>query len=660
MKFRRVVLKSFALLLTAVVLFGSFSSCKTETAPVRLQDDFYTAINQDWIDSSKIPDGVASWSSFSEVEQKITYQILGMIQDLTKDSSGLAPGTDSYNIAVLFEQSMDWGKRDKQGAQPIQKYLDLVDEAKTPQQLIEAMAHLDTMITTGLLMDVLPDPKNSSVNILSLNGLLTKLPQEYYLGGKQKNIVENYLNYLSGLFQLTGEQKLSADAYARTVWQFESQIAINSLSREAMTNPNELYHVFTTDELDYYLGNLNIGYYFKTIGAGKPIAILVQQPALLDWFNNIFCEENLAVLKLYIKSNILAACATYLSRDFYDTAAQFSSILYGTTGTLSDEEIAFKTVNRQLPFPVGEMYVEKHFSTEGKEDVTNLIKNIIEEYKLRIGESTWLSQETKLKAVEKLDAIHIKVGYPDFRPSYYDKIQLKTTETSLFDNIMHIRYLASRSELHTIGDTVEKRRWFISPQTVNAYYDPSRNDIVFPAGILQYPFYEYGRNEEANLGGIGAIIAHEITHAFDATGCRFDKNGNLNDWWTQQDYENFKERSAKLIELFNGVNAGKQATIDGRLTLSENIADLAAMASIIDIAKRRGGNLDMLFENYAVIWRKKSTEQYEAFITSNDVHAPSKYRVNLILPNFIEFYETYGITEKDKMYLAPEKRMQIW
>ena len=351
-----------------------------------------------------------------------------------------------------------------------------------------------------------------------------------------------------------------------------------------------------------------------------------------------------------------------LTNDFRKASSDLKKELYGVEVVDLTESGAVKFTTCNLCEITSKLYVDKYFDKECKDEVSTLCDEIIDNYRYRLNNVQWMTEETKEKALEKLDNMNVKIGYPDSWGEYNDlKVRSFSEGGSLVENIINIYEFQTRKQFEKIDMPVNKKEWSMGACTVNAYYNPLNNEIVFPAAILQYPFYDKNASKEKNLGGIGAVIGHELTHAFDNVGSQFDEDGQLNDWWTESDYKEFTEKSKKVIDYYSNIEVENGKFVNGALTVGENISDLGGIACVIDIAKKIDGyNLKDLFENYAAIWREVSTTEIKDYLLNNDPHAPKKVRVNGVLSQFEEFYKTYGIKPGDKMYVKPEDRVGIW
>ena len=394
----------------------------------------------------------------------------------------------------------------------------------------------------------------------------------------------------------------------------------------------------------------------------KTDKVIVENSKLLNMINSLMIEENTDKIKRFLKTNVLLSTDDLLTNEHREAANKLRKIFYGVDAVEFNEGSGIKFINEQLNELVSKIYVDKYFDRHSKIDVENISTEIIENFQNRLKNISWMSKVTKGKALNKLKNMNVKVGYPDRWNDYSDiKINAYDEGGSLVENVINIYKLQSKKEFSKLNKPVDKSEWSMGACSVNAYYNALNNEIVFPAGILQRPFYDKDSSKEKNLGGIGVIIGHELTHAFDNTGAQFDETGKLKNWWSASDYKEFTSRSQKVIDYYSNLKTNEGTNVDGFLTVGENISDLGGIACVLDIAlKIDNANLKDLFENYATIWREVSTKELREYLLNNDPHAPKKIRVNAVLSQFEEFYKTYNIKEGDKMYVDPEDRIGIW
>ena len=630
----------------------------------RLQDDFYYAVNRDWFAGTKLPAGYPGIMTFDEVDRSNSSKLKTIAQELFKNEGAYTEGTKEQKIADFYSSVLDMENRNKEGIDPIMKYLDQFDGAKTVQELLSVMAQFEKETGVNPLFSFGPstDMMDSSRYSLYVTGLSTGLPAAYMLM-EDPRIKALYEGFMAQLFMLSGVTGEKATAEAQSVYAFEKTIAGSTLSNEQASKIENLYNPISRDDLAKMFPNADIKSYMSELGYGSVENLIVTDVGLMKKTGELLSDKNLEVLKSYTRVRLIMNAASFLSQDLKDAITAFNSTFLGINSAMSEEDSAFNLVNSIMGGYMGRMYVEKYFSAEAKKDVESIVAEIIAAYQKRIEKLDWMSNETKDAAVSKLKAIKVKIGYPDTWDDPLSGISMKTYDNggSLLGNIFAITSAQVSYSKTLLAKPVDKSQWLMPPHTVNAYYNVMNNEIVFPAGILQAPFYDLEATREQNLGGIGAIIAHEITHAFDNNGAQFDEKGNMNNWWRQDDYVAFQQKCQGVIDLYQGLEIAPNAIVNGNLTVSENVADIGAMACILDIAKGMpNADYKLLFESNARIWRFTATNQAYQMLTSQDVHAPNKFRVNRVLLNFQEFYNTYGIQPGDALYLAPEKRVTVW
>ena len=406
-----------------------------------------------------------------------------------------------------------------------------------------------------------------------------------------------------------------------------------------------------------------MGKVLEGLGLKKEDKILVMDEALTKEFAGLFSDENLETLKTAAKLSVLLSYGGALNTEFIDAANTFNQEFLGISGTYSDEELAAINVANIMPDYIGEIYAEKYFTEEAKQNVLKMVSDIVSVYKERINGLDWMSGETKKKAINKLDKMGVKIGYPDKWDTYLDNAQIKSKADggSYFDNILEIAKASVKYMSELQGTVPDKTKWAMYPYTVNACYSATSNDITFPAAILQPPMYDVNASYEENLGAIGYIIAHEITHAFDNNGAKFDENGNAADWWTEQDYAEFEKRCEKMVYFYDRQEGIPGVPMNGRQTLSENVSDQGAVQCVTEVVSRlENPDYTKFYRSMAKAWASTKTREYAKYAAGTDVHSEDKLRVNRVVVNCDEFYKAFDITEKDGMWVAPAERVKIW
>ena len=630
----------------------------------RLQDDFYYAINHNWLTTTKLPAGYPMLSSFDEVNLSNSQKLKAMAKDLLKNSGSYEEGTKEQKMADFYSSILDMENRNAQGIEPIKKYLDLLASAQTIRELLNAAVQLENETGLNPLFSFGPSPDllDSNRYVLYGSGLSTTLPASYMLL-KNPQIKALYEGFIAELLKFSGYTDEEAMAAAQSIYTFEEVLSEYTLSNEEASKIENLYNPVSRGDLVKLFSSVDLKDYLSDLGYESVENIIITDVKLMEKTGELLSDNNLEVLKDFCRFRLMIGTGPYLSQAIEGIITGFNSTFLGVTGSVSDEENAFTLLNSVMSSYFGKMYVEKYFSEEAKKDVESIVSQIIQTYEKRIEKLDWMSSSTKLAAISKLKAIKVKIGYPDTWSDPLSGISIKTYEKggSLLNNIFAITSAQVKYSKTLLSKPVDKSQWMMPSHTVNAYYSATSNEIVFPAGILQSPFYDLENTREQNLGGIGSIIAHEITHAFDNNGAQFDENGNMNNWWTQEDYLTFQQKCQSVIDHYEGIEIAPNAISNGTLTVSENVADIGAMACILDIAKGMpNANYKQLFESNANIWRLTCTQQTYQYLATQDVHAPHKLRVNSVLQNFQEFYDTYDIKPGDTMYLPPEERVSIW
>lgn len=645
----------------------SNSQSKIVQDNVRLQDDFYDAVNKAWLNGAKIENGKVSNSAFDEADKVLDGQKKEIITELLANEKNYPSNSDEKKIINLYKNYLNTAARNKQGIEPIKEIIQAVNEVKTIDDIIKLNEYdiANPLINISCDVDLKDATRyaayiNTSSLSLGDSDEYTK-PTEY--SKRVKGLVGDY--YIK-ILKLSGYSKVDAKTKVDNLFKLENMIAPYITGQEEASKAPDIieneYNVYKLDNLDNLAPKVKIKDMMKDAKLDNANTIILSNPKWLKALNDIYKEENLQLIKDYIEINNIAGIAGCLGEDFQKAQEEFSKQYLGTNGDIPKEEKAINAVNSLLSEPFGKIYIQKYFSDKTKENVKEITKEITKTYEKRIDNLDWMSNETKEKAKEKLNKLGVQIGYPD-KWEDYSKVEIRSFEEggSLLENLSNIAEFEEEKQVEKINKIVEKNEFLCSPQTINAFYNPTTNAITVPAGILQKPFYDESGKKEKILGGIGAVIGHEISHAFDNTGSQFDGDGNFNNWWTDEDYKKFEEKTNKVREFYNNVKLSNGENVNGSLTVGENIADIGGMACVLDILKdTQSVDYESFFESNADIWREICTKEYEELKLKNDSHSPNKVRVNAVLPQFDEFYKTYGVKESDNMYVKPEDRLKIW
>lgn len=639
-------------------------SAEEKAKEIRYQDDFYDYVNQDILDMIELGDTDAQWTWFGELMAAADEEMEDIIRELAKSDKAYEKGSSEQKIKDMYECVSNMENRNETGLGPLQPHLDTIQNAATIEEYVDALAMLSSefgfsSIVGGYYID--QDMADSSRNSVYLMYADTLIGKEYLENPKMQEYVDIYYDYMENMLEEAGmEQQEAAD----TVSQIDvllRDICSSTLSMEQYYDPSITYNVFTKDELQELYTNVDINKMLKTLRIDSAETYIISDVEQAKKINELLTEDNLEVLKDFSTFVMLNDVAEYSTQNYAKLAQDLDSKLHGVTGSRNDEDIWMDLTQDMLPWDFGKIYVEEHFSEDSKEDVEAMIVQIKEAYKGIINRQEWMSEATKEKAIRKLDTMQIKIGYPDVWPDSMEMMQVTPISEggSLLSNMLVNMQVSIEDNLQDLNREVDRTTWSMTPQTVNAYYNPGNNEIVFPAAILQPPFYDEEGDEAKNLGGIGYVIAHEISHAFDANGALYDEYGNYNVWWTQEELQKYNELSQSIVSYYENYEVAGMK-VNGSLTLSENIADLGAMTCITSILGENIEDLQEAFSQLAYIWASEETVAYQMYLLSNDTHAPNKVRVNAVLSACDAFYEAYTIKETDGMYTAPENRVGIW
>lgn len=633
--------------------------------------DFFRYACGGWNDSHPLTAEYSRYGSFDMLAETNQKQLRELIESFASQTN--EPGSQGQKIGDLYTLAMDSVKLNSDGVAPIKAQLDKIAAISDRKQIVPMIAEMAyDGIGTYFSSYVYADPKNSALNIFQISqGGINLGEKEYYLDTDSvtANIREQYKLYITKLFKLAGFTDAEAEQKMNDVLEIETTIAKASFSAVQRRDPEANYHKMTYADLKKQFSGIDWDAYLKGLGVQGVEELNVEQIEPLQTVDKLISALPLEKHISYLQYNLIDAAASCLSDDF--VAARFDfygKVLSGRQVNQPRWKRAVNAVNGMLGEVVGQMYVEKYFPAAAKERMVNLVKNLQTALGERIQAQEWMSDSTKAVAAEKLAAFHVKVGYPD---KWKDYSSLEIKKDSYWANVCRASEWAVRDMYSRVGKPVDKDEWLMTPQTVNAYYNPSTNEICFPAAILQYPFFDMNADDAFNYGAIGVVIGHEMTHGFDDQGRQFDKNGNLCDWWAAGDAERFNERAQVMVDFFNNIEVLPGLKANGQLTLGENLADHGGL-NVAYLAYRNAtkdaplGVVDgftadqRFFLAYAALWAGNIREEAIRQYTKSDPHSLGEWRVNGALPHIQAWYDAFGITDKDPMYIAPEKRVNIW
>lgn len=633
--------------------------------------DFYEYVNEEWLRETEIPAGQPAWSDTNEISQALLKEIGEIVYSLYrqryKEQKEFPQGSSEQKIADVFSAAGNTMYRDKLGLAPVREFMERIDGVKDMKGLLECMAYLEYNGFHGLLpVAVSVDAYDSSKYVLAYSDVYTGMNVSMVQGKEPEKVIAAYENYLTELFSLFGSEADAAAKQAEQTAALCAELARVSMPMEEHNEVEAHFQVYSMQELKKVFSNLDAEKFLKLLGLSQAEEMVVYDLPLAEKVNQIFQKDNLELLKNYLRASVMDGSAMFLNSDAFFIWRDYQDALNGTESDVLPADYAVSMVEELLGWDLAKLYVERYASADAKAEVEKMTQTILEAYQSRLKKNTWMSGESREAAIRKIANIRVRVGYPEDIDQYSDpgyEIRSVRDGGSLIEyrTAYCNRYFDTGAAVFgKDAIAADKDTWSMLPQTVNAMYDPSSNSITIPAGILHAPFYDPKASYESNLGGIGTVIAHEISHALDSLGSKFDENGNLKDWWQEEDKKAFDQICQKVVDAYDGIEVLPGMMVNGKQTLGENLADLAGMACVLDIAGADNPRLDDLFTNYAQTWRMKSTETYAKMLLQADNHAPDKVRVNRVMSNFDLFEEFYEIREGDGMYLPETQRIQIW
>lgn len=626
---------------------------------MKVTENLYLHVNEKWLKETKIPEGKSSINAFSEIAIKTEEILTNEIEDMIFNNKEfkLKP---LNQFSKLFKISQDIEKREKESTFSINIYIEEILKINNFEDLNNNL--IDNLYKTfdyPISFFVYTDMKNSNKHCLYLEPADTFLPEKgYYLDEDKYN--ENIFKFREYNIEVLREYSLSdSEIHLENAIKFDYLISKYIKTSEERSRYTEMYNESSLEEVKKYSKCINFDKIINHINVEKNFKIIITEPKYFENINNFVNEENFEILKSWILVRFLLSKSDLFTEELRIKGLKFSNYLSGIEKALECKKYYYKKMTSYFSEVIGIHYAEKYFGKESKEDVEKMCKKFIEKYKERLTNNTWLKEETKKMAIKKLDKMELLIGYPEKYKNIYDEF-LIDENISMFENIMKIKEIKIKENFSKISKDVNKKEWGMSADTVNAYYSPTNNLICFPAAILQEPFYSINQSKSSNYGGIGAIIAHEISHAFDNNGAKCDENGNINNWWKEEDFKNFEKLTKLMVDQWDGLDMGV-GKVNGTLTLSENIADNGGLAcSLAVLEDEDNSNFKEFFKNWARIWRGIYKDEYKKMLLELDVHAPAILRANIQVRNFDRFHQTFNTKKGDEMYLEENKRIVIW
>ncbi|RYJ37983.1 Endothelin-converting protein 1 [Flavobacterium anhuiense] len=639
--------------------------------------DFFKYVNGAWLEKTEIPSDRTTWGSFNELIKRTDKDVMEVLKEASKNPK-YKSNTDQGKAVNLFNTYLDSIGRNKKGIEPLKPYLKKIDAIKNIADVQKYLVEMEKESNAGFFgIYIGADDKDSSKNSVNLGPSQLGLPDKDYYTSDDKDSKEKrakYESHVARMLQFIGESPEKAKQSAVEVLALETELSKPRLNRVERRDSRLQYNPMTIAELQKLTPAIKWNEYFAGLGIAKLETVIVNEPKYMTALETVFKENKVAQWKEYLKWDLINGAAGKLTTEIDNANFDFySKTLRGAIKQLPAEERALNVVNGNVGEALGKLYVEKVFPAEAKTKAIDMIHNVITAYQNRINNLSWMSKDTKAKAIEKLNKITIKVGYPD-KWKDYSALEIKSVAEggSYFENSKNLALWRFKKSVDKLSKPVDKTEWHMSPQTVNAYYNPSYNEIVFPAAILQPPFYNYQADEAVNYGGIGAVIGHEISHGFDDSGARYNAEGNLVDWWTEDDLKQFTALGNDLANQYSALEPLPGIHVDGHFTLGENIGDLGGINAAYDglqLYLKQHGNPGLIdgftpeqrfFISWATVWRTKTRDEAIKNQVKTDPHSPGMYRAYVPIQNVDAFYKAFDIKKGDKMYVEPEKRVKIW
>lgn len=674
---RNYLMKKYMILLVAVL---AFQACTTEPEEKHVAiegvntsldpgDDFFRYANSIWYDTAQIPPSQAGVGAYMFMNYPQRIRLQGILDSVAQADS--PQGSIGQKVGDFYASGMDMETINERNYDPIKPILSSIENINNTSSLMEFVATQSQAGNSSIIgFSVGPDDQNSSMNIAHAGQTGIGLPtRDYYFNTDPSTtqIQQAYKTYLATLFELTGSSTTEAQKQAALVYDVEKQIAASHRTRIELRDVKANYNKMAVADLNKNQPNIGWSAMLENLGA-ETDSIDIGQPAYYQKLNGLLKSISLEDWKGYLKANTISNYAGILSQPFIDAEFELSKVLSGQSVQRTRGEVMASMVDNLLGEALGQLYVKKYFPESAKTRMQELVNNFQKAYAIRIDKLEWMSDSTKVKAKEKLAAMNKKIGYPD---SWRDYNNVDIQKGRFFENVVSATKARYEYQLSKLGNPVDKSEWFTTPSTVTAYNNPSGNQIVFPAGILQPPYFDNNADDALNYGGIGMVIGHEITHTFDDQGAQFDKDGNVKNWWTEEDFAKFRARTQQVIDQYSTFTVLDTVHVKGAMTVGENTADISGVAVAYDAFKMTEQGQDTtridgftpdqrFFLSVARIWRVKMKDEYLRLWINNNSHAPPVWRVNGPLMNTDAFYTAFDIQPGEKMYLPKEERITIW
>jgi putative endopeptidase len=636
---------------------------------IRPGDNFEKYVNGHWLKSNAIPADKSSFGSFDLLYDQSQKDVREIIEDAAKQTA--SEGSDEQKIGDFYASYTNRNARNEKGISPMLPYLKQIDSIQNYSDLAAYFGKANRMgISAPFSISVTEDFKNPNKNVLmTWQGGLGLPERDYYLSqdSKMKDIRTKYLQHLQKMLELSKIE--DASSKSKQIMELESKLASIQMKKEDTRDATKLYNVYKYSDLKNLMPDFEWNLMLTNAGIGDQKALVVSQVEYTKKLNDLIQKTSIATWKNFLTWKVIDNASSYLSQDLDAQNFEFyGKVLSGKEKQEEDWKRGVSAVNGSLGELVGKVYVKKHFSPEAKEKMVEMVNNLLDAYAESIKKLDWMSENTKKQALDKVKKFTVKIGYPD---KWKDYSKLKINKNDLFGNIERSTLVEYNRMLAKLGKPVDRTEWGMTPQTVNAYYNPTLNEIVFPAAILQPPFFNLEAEDAINYGGIGAVIGHEIGHGFDDQGSGFDGDGVMRNWWTANDLSKFKNKTKTLVGQYSAFKAFDDLNLNGEFTLGENIGDLGGLSIAIKAYKKSLNGkeapvldgftgIQRVFLGWGQVWLENVRDESLRSQIASDPHSPAKYRINGVVRNIPEFYEAFEIKPTDSLYLAPKDRVKIW
>ena len=623
-----------------------------------IKDDLYLAVNGKWLESAVIPEDKPTTGGFSDLVEEIEQKLIKEFNELKEED---VENKEMKEFLKFYNMTKDMKTRELNGVNDAIKIINKLEAISSYEMLSE---HINEFILYDFPLpfsfSIYSDMSEATRNVLYLDVPKLILPDKtYYETENSKPMIDKFREMMTKLLEKFNYSSEKIEKLLNDTVQFDSLMYPHTKNSEELADYTKMNNPRTISQIKEYSNIFDFKKIITDLVGQEPEKVIVTEPVFYENYNNIITKDNFEIFKSWLIVKLVLSMSSSLTDEMRKLGGMFGRYMSGIDKAKSVDKYAYYFATEVYSQVISVYYGEKYFGEKAKQDVYNMVKSMIEVYKNRLSKNTWLNENTSKNAIKKLETLEILVGYPSTYKDIYRKLIVDESK-SFFENNLEFTKMFTEYNFSKWNTLVDRKEWGMSSNTVNAYYSPSDNLICFPAAILQKPFYSINQSKSKNYGGIGAVIGHEISHAFDNNGSQFDENGNMNNWWTKEDYEKFDNLAKDMIDQFDGIefNGGK---VNGKLTVSENIADAGGLSCSLEALKNSGEyDIQEFFINFARVWCRKAKKQYIDLLLKTDVHAPGELRANIQPRNLEDFYKAFDIKEGDKMFMPVDKRVNIW